>query len=263
MLTYSSLRLTLAVVLHKLRNFHHIPRCSYNYLDSPHFTTKLGNHCHLHRHTVTHSWYLLTIQARLCVTFFPLLNATMDVFSALVSVAGGVKQLEKLVLSVKHSQIRLHFNRQASLLYVYHLDLREQGRMMPLRLLRMPQDVEAIAAFLATENEDERVIVPLPPRAQGVIRIVCTQNFDELVFNGSFDSSAGAAICDASVLPSSRGYYVMSNQWRRRSIDAWFEAPSYLLSDNHRKGMIQTIKKMCVLEHDDHSLTREFVSKAF
>lgn len=161
------------------------------------------------------------------------------------------------------SQNRLHFDGKASLLYIYDLELREQGRMMPLRSLRMPQDAETIAAFLPTGNEGERAIILLPPRTQGVIRIIFTQNFDELVSNSSSDSSAGAAICGVYQLPSSRGYYAMSNQWSRPSIEAWFEAPSYLLSEDHRKGMIQTFKKICVLEHDDHSLSREFISKTF
>lgn len=179
------------------------------------------------------------------------------------SLVGAWALLSHIINPTRRGQNRLHFDRQASLLYVYHLEPREQSRMIPLRSIRMPQDAETIAAFLPTENEGERVIVPLPPRAQGVIRIVFTQNFDDLVFNRSFDSSAGAAICGVYELPSSKGYYAMSNQWSRPSIEAWFEAPSYLLSDDHRKGMIQTITKMCVLEHDDHSLSREFLSKAF
>lgn len=162
------------------------------------------------------------------------------------------------LLPTNDGDSRLLFNGKTTRLHIFDLELHDKGRMVPVGLSRMPEDAEAISTLLPERMEPCRDLTSHEAPAQKAIRIFLTQDLDSETCDNAFGPSPDSDIRRAYDLAcSSRGYHGMSNQWRRSSPEAWFEAPSCLLSNGFPQGMMITIKKACVLENSNNSLCRE------
>lgn len=172
------------------------------------------------------------------------------------------------LIRVEVSQKRLEFGGEARNLTVFNISdliLHDEEPMVPAISLQMPQDVEAITALHSANPGSSatgdgfgvsNAFGPIPVLPHGHIRVYVTQDIDPKVFTDDFDLGVGDTVRLAHTLPRSRGYYGLSNQWRRLLPEAWFEATSLLISRDPPQGMMFIKRKACTLERSDGSLSR-------
>lgn len=94
----------------------------------------------------------------------------------------------------------------------------------------------------------------LPESRDRSVRIYIEQGLGPQVFKNYFSADVTDATCRTYAHPKTRGYNGLSFQWRTPEPNAWFEAPSFILSGQDGPGLVINVKKVSTVEHSGKKL---------